>query len=175
MYVAGASGVIMSEEDGGWRIHDTHTLDDIWSIWGFSDDDVWAGTGNGNLLHWNGTDWQQVEWPSEAEHSEPEYCSYRGDPIRGMWGIDSVLYFHTGNQIGVWDGAEFSILGHWPGEDVWYPEIEGHDCINGVWINAIWGNSPDEVFFAVSAASHATEDCAPQILLWWDGSEFHWF
>lgn len=175
LFVASRDGIIMSEEDGGWRIHDTHTLENISTIWGFDENDVWAGTEWGKLLHWDGVTWEMVDWPAMGDPTDPTACEYREESIRGMWGKDGVLYFHSGKQITMWDGFEFTVIGYWPGEDVWYPETEGHDCLNAVGINSIWGNSPNEVFLAVSAQSHATEDCAPQILLWWDGSEFHWF
>jgi hypothetical protein len=68
----------------------------------------------------------------------------------------------------------FRVLGHWPGEDVELPE-GGHDCEGRIGINAIWGNSPDEMFMAIHDPNHTTSDCAPEMLLWWDGHEFHWF
>jgi hypothetical protein len=176
LYLAGGRGVVMSEEDGGWRIHDTRTIEDITTIWGFGDEDIWVGTETGRLMHYDGTTWEWVEWPNMGDSTEDSWdCRYRYKSIRGMWGADGILYFHTENQLAMWDGVEFSILGYWPGEDVWHPDREVNECVGRIEVNAIWGNATDEVFISVHDPEHVTEDCGSEYLLWWDGHEFHWF
>ena len=173
VWVAGDEGLILSEEDGGWRIHDTGTLEQISSLWGFADNDVWAGTRSGELLHWNGDIWENIEWPDRGESAEPPSCGLSGESIRGMWGSDGVLFFHTNHQVAMWDGADFTVIGYWPGEDVWR-DGEWHGCENGIAIRDMWGNSHDEVFFAVLSSEFHDEPCGDEFLLWWDGTEFHW-
>jgi len=174
IFVAGSSGVIMSEEGEGWRIHDTGTIEDVSTLWGFGPDDVWAGTYSGSLLHLSGGIWQRVDWPDMGDSSDPMSCRHRGDSITGMWGSGGVLYFHTSNQIAMWDGAGFTVLGYWPGVDVDLPG-GGHDCGGRIGVNAIWGNSADEVFLAVTDPGRTISDCGAEMLLWWDGHAFHWF
>ena len=174
IFVAGDDGLIMSEDGGGWRIHDTGTLDSIMTLWGFSGDDVWAGTHMGQLLHWNGDVWENVEWPDSGVSSDTDVCGHRGEGILGMWGIEGVLFFHTSSQLVMWDGVDFRVLGYWPGEDV-ITEEGWHGCEYRMFIRSIWGNSPEEVFLAVARVDFEEGSCGPEFLLWWDGSEFHWF
>jgi hypothetical protein len=157
LFIAGREGVIMSHEDGEWRIQDTGVLDDISELWGSGANDVWAGTYSGRLLHWDGTAWEEKEWPSLAEG-----CDGPGS-IEGMWGSGGVLYFHTHHDLVLWDGAAFvNILNYRCGEP--YQDING-----------LWGNAPDEVFVSVYDQTSPREGCDDLILLWWDGHEFHWF
>ena len=95
--------------------------------------------------------WTRVDWPDMETESQ----------IHDMWGSDGELFFTTGRQLVRWDGESFETIGMWLG--------------TGLSINAIWGNSTDEVFLAVGESDVVTSDCGPVYLMWWDGSEFHWF
>jgi hypothetical protein len=174
VFVAGRDGLIMSEVDGDWQVHDTGTMEMIRSLWGFAGNDVWAGTNDGRLLHWNGDVWEDIEWPDSGESPDSGTCLRRGESINGMWGTDGILFFHTYTQFVMWDGAEFVVLGYWPGE---YTELSDgeYGCENRLQITGIWGNSPEEVFLSIENTELYEGDCGREFLLWWDGSEFHWF
>ena len=101
-------------------------------------------------------------------------CRYAGRAVEGMWGQAGTLFFHTIDQIVMWDGVEFTVLGYWAGEDAVNPEGR-HYCEDAINIRGMWGNATDELFLAVRDLNYSSTDCAPQFLLWWDGSEFHWF
>jgi hypothetical protein len=154
VFCAGPDGTIISLEDGEWRIHDTRTLEDFYAIWGFGGADVWAGTDGGDLLHYDGESWTSVEWPCLGE-----YCE-----INAMWGDEGVLFFHDNRQLTMWDGTSFKVL-----------LFSDAEAGSRLLINAIWGNSPTEVFLAVQDEGHPNPQCGIYYLLWWDGSEFHWF
>jgi hypothetical protein len=171
IFVAGNEGIIMSEEDGGWRIHDTGTIDNITALWGMAEDDVWAGSSGGDLLHWNGEVWESLDWP---DLSDPEDICDDGK-IMGFWSKDGVLFFHTGQQLVRWDGVEFTVLAHWPDHFVPDGTELGGTCEGGLGISSIWGNEVDEVFLAVNSPWVYDAACGTEFLLWWDGSEFHWF
>jgi hypothetical protein len=153
VFAAGSGGTIVSLEGNQWIIHDPGTVGDFTSIWGFSGHDVWVGQSDGTLRHYDGESWTQVDWPNMSESGSRS--------ILGMWGIDGTLFFHTEYQLTVWNGSGFTVLGYWENA--------------GIFINAIWGNSPGEVFLAVSDPNHESSDCGPEYLLWWDGTNFHWF
>jgi len=168
LFVAGPEGLIMSDEEEGWRVHDTGTLDYITAIWGFAGDDVWAGTMEGGLMHWDGDTWEDVEWPDLSDPAE--YCST--NEIQGFWGKDGILFFYTGNEIVRWDGVEFTVLGYWPR----HRDPAGTGCVGGLGILDIWGNDVDEVFLSVGTSEERLlAGCEYEFLLWWDGAEFHWF
>ena len=49
-------------------------------------------------------------------------------------------------------------------------------CPGDLNIRAIWGNSVDEVFLLMASTRIVPHpSCGDYFLLWWDGSEFHWF
>jgi hypothetical protein len=170
VFVAGDSGMILSHEDGHWTVHDTRTMESFISLWGFSSDDVWAGTATGSVLHWDGLDWRRVEWPNLGDDSDE--CHRRASSIEGMWGVDGVLFFHSSKQLVMWDGVEFVTLAYWPGEEV---EDDGiHFCDGRLLIRSIWGNSPTELFLAVEESERSPHLCE-EYIMWWDGSAFHWF
>jgi hypothetical protein len=170
VFVAGDAGMILSYEDEHWTVHDTRTMEPFISLWGFSADDVWAGTTRGHLLHWDGLEWRTVEWPNLGDDSDECHASTSG--IEGMWGVDGVLFFHSSEQLVMWDGVEFVTLGYWPGEKV---EEDGiFYCVGGLHVHSIWGNSPTELFIAIEESERVPHVC-DEYIMWWDGSLFHWF
>ena len=162
VFVAGASAVLLSLDGAEWRIHDPGTISELTSVWGFGGDDVWVGTSGGELRHFDGAVWSDVEWPSRDDGSlcnEPK-------PIHAMWGAEGILYFVSETTFARWDGARVEVLGHWPLE-----LVEGFCEGDGLRPVALWGNSPTEVFLAVSRQSrYGTGWCDGIAVLWWDGT-----
>jgi hypothetical protein len=145
-------GRIYTLRDGAMRIEDTRTLDHFASIFGFGPDDVWAGTFEGTLYHYNGTAWSQVELP-EIECGQP--------PIYGLWGANGVLYIVTQSRVMRWDGNRVKTLAQ-------------IDCSRGAvtGFTSIWGNSENEVFIGM-LDNGSFDKCGPSYLLYYDGSQFH--
>jgi len=168
LFAVGSSGTILSLEGDSWRIHDSGTLDSFTAIWGFAEDDVWVGSAEGYLFHWDGQVWNEVPWPDALAGTE-HYAS-----IGGMWGADGVLYFHTFWQLVRVDSSGLHNIAAWPCEEREDPN-GGTSCEGGVKINAIWGNSPEELFLAVNAPLDHAGDDQNVFLLWYDGAQFHWF
>jgi hypothetical protein len=170
IFLAGGSGIMLSLEEDHWIVHDTRTMAYFTALWGFSGTDVWAATGTGELLHWDGVSWENIAWPNLADDFDD--CRSSSMPILGIWGTDAVFFFHTYNQFVMWDGEGFYTLGYWPGvqtdrDGIWF-------CAGSIVIRSIWGNSENEVFLAVEESEIERNACE-EYLLWWDGSEFHWF
>jgi len=170
IFCSGPDGTIISLDEEDWRVHDTGTLRSIGALWGFGGDDVWAVGGGTGLMHYDGSTWEEIEWPDLDEDVHP--CGAI-DGIVDIWGTDGIIFFHTPNQLVTWDGVEFSVLGYWPMREV--SDGGSFHCEPRIEISAIWGNSPEEVFLAVRDPDHVTPDCGAEYVLWWDGSEFHWF
>jgi hypothetical protein len=149
-----------------WRIHDPGTISELTSIWGFGGDDVWVGTFDGSLRHFDGTTWSDVEWPSRDDGS---MCN-EGKPILQMWGADGILYFITETQFARWDGTRVEVLGHWP---LHYVDDPGTFYCEGDGLKpvALWGNSPTEVFLLVARQLPYDRGlCEGIAVLWWDGT-----
>ena len=168
LFAVGSHGTILSLEDGSWRVHDTGTLDSFAAVWGFGADDVWAGSYEGGLYHWDGQTWTTVPWPDAM--TDPTI----DDGIVGMWGADGVVYFHTTWQLVRIDESGAQSIAAWPCqvreiEEGWFT------CEGGVRINAMWGNSPEELFLAVDAPVDDAAHDQNVFLLWYDGESLHWF
>ncbi len=166
VFVAGGSAVLLSLEGDEWRIHDPGTLGELTAIWGFAGDDVWIGTYDGQLRHFDGTTWADVEWP---DLDDGTMCN-EGKPILAMWGSDGVLYFITETHFVRWDGTRFDVLGHWP---LRYDDTPGvYQCVgDGIRPVALRGNSPTEVFLLVTRqVPRLGAYCEGSAVLWWDGT-----
>jgi hypothetical protein len=161
----GDVGTIVSLENDQWVIHDSHTVDDLTAIWGFTSNDIWVGAANGNLNHYDGSGWSGVSWPN------PQPANRR-EPIVGMWGKNGTLFFHSEHMLVRTDGQSFDVLADW-GCDMTPDQGSCHWTLA---IDDIWGNSPSELFLAVAEdiCQEFTCDTFPY-LLWFDGAEFHWF
>ena len=169
IYCAGSEGVMLSLEAAEWFAHDVGTMASITTLWGSSGEDVWAGTVGGGLLRYDGSSWESMDWPDSGDDSDQ--CHTRGDSIHGMWGIGGVVFFHTGIELFMWDGADFRVLAYWPGT-----YLGPDDCDGRINIQSIWGNSETELFLAVYDEDHYERACGEDgYVLWWDGTEFHWF
>ena len=116
------------------------------ALWGFGPDDLWVGNNNGQILHYDGLSWS-------AAWSATDKCQ----SILGMWGADNSLYFITESSIGKITNGDVAILANYA-------------CGGPIQVQAIWGNSVSEVFFAVTNAS-PDSNCGRIEVLWYNGVE----
>lgn len=167
VFVAGDGGVVLQDSGDGWTVHDTGTVQTIRNIFGFSGTDVWFSTMEGSVYHYDGMEWRLVPLP-ESVCCPPEHL---WSPVHDMWGIDGTLFMITDCQVLMWNGSEVVSIGYWP-----HYRTEGPwSCFGGVSLAAIAGNAVDEVFLYAGGALSPDPACGYRFLLWWDGSEFHWF
>jgi hypothetical protein len=153
-----ASGKIYTLTGNTLAVEDTRTLARFTTIWGFADDDVWAGTEGSTLYHYDGTSWSAVQWPASAS------CTYDSG-IQTMWGADGVLYFSSQSRIGRVVNGQVETLAELGCDNPTYP----------VYITSIWGRSRDEVFISLVDQSLPQQECGATFLLYYDGNEFHRF
>jgi hypothetical protein len=169
VFVVGDLGTVLSLDGDTWQVHDAGTLENIMFVWGFAGDDVWISTWQG-LGHFDGASWTAVPWPFPIDPTEP--CAE--GQIEGLWGADGHLFVRTNHRLAMWDGTSFVSLGYWPA----VTEVVGTTtyCRGGLFLAALWGNAPDEVFAAVNANfEEAGRRCPDSWVLYWDGTSFHWF
>ncbi|MBN1652443.1 MAG: hypothetical protein JXA30_01570 [Deltaproteobacteria bacterium] len=150
-------GAILTLSNGTWHQQDTGTLHDFSAIWGFSENDVWAGSYNGGIFHYDGEAWSQIDWQNANCPQDPA--------ILDMWGDNGTLYFYTSSLIARVEGTEVEVINEWPCNDMG----------TQLWISSMWGNSADEVFFAISDSSYPYRECGSAHLLWFDGTRLHEF
>jgi hypothetical protein len=139
-----------------WAVEDTKTLEYFSSIYGLSPTDVWAGTVQGHLYHYDGTSWTQIDWEAPA-------CAQQQIGVMNIWGKDGTVYFAAGTVLAKWNGTSIETVAEWecdPNQNVAY-------------ISAMWGNSPTELFLVISDYSAYRQPCGNTFLLYYDGSQFH--
>ena len=96
MVTSYSPGTIYTLRDGAFTVEDTRTLETFLSIFGFAPNDVFAGTYQGGLFHYDGTAWTKLEVPANE-------C---GEPwIYSMWGANGILYFATQTTLMRWNGT----------------------------------------------------------------------
>jgi hypothetical protein len=155
MATGSSAGKIYTLRDNAWKLEDTRTLDTFTSIWGFSPTDVWAGTQQEHLFHYDGNMWQQVSWPGSG-------CS-QVSGISSMWGSGSVLYFATPTSLARWNGTKVDVLTQWDCNDP-----QGAPTISG-----LYGNSPADVFVGIADGRPPMQPCGMTYVLYYDGTKFH--
>jgi hypothetical protein len=147
------AGRLYSLRGNAWTIEDTRTLETFTTVFGFASNDIWAGTAQEHLFHYDGTAWTQVSWPGGG-------CTQAGG-IYAMWGKDGVLFFATPTSLSRWNGTNVEVIAKW-------------DCTTATTtIGGMWGNSPTELFVLMSDYSESRQPCGSQFLMHYDGSKFH--
>jgi len=110
------------------------------AAWGFGSADIWVGTKDGRLYHYDG-----AGWSLQASFSEKT----RG--ILKLWGSDGKLFVLTATELAEWDGTRMITLAtsDWAYED-------------------LWGNSANEVFVTLFTCG-GDNSCTYQVR-WFNGS-----
>jgi hypothetical protein len=177
---AGSDVVVVAAEAGKVYLYDDTSMDaqtllipdgkDATSVWGFARDDLWVGSSDGRLAHYDGSTWQ-IAQPAKGN------CS----TIAHMWGADHVLFFSTYSFVGRWSAGNFDTVLDGPcSQDVETPP----GVFEQVIIETIWGNSPTELFIAlyerketvvsyepdsVTISDVPPDSCGEARIYWFDG------
>jgi hypothetical protein len=145
------AGRIVMNHDDAWEQLNTRTLQSFSAIWGFSENDVWAGTYEGGLFRFDGEAFEEIDWNGDGCNNDPA--------ILGMWGSGGILYLHTGAAIMRVEDEKIEDLLSFPCID------EEMDYEESTSITSVWGNSPNEVFFSVRDGSFPRRECGVTYLL----------
>ncbi|HET9929392.1 MAG TPA: hypothetical protein VFQ35_01840 [Polyangiaceae bacterium] len=117
------------------------------SVWAFSDDDIWAGTGDGQLAHFDGVGWTLQSTGLNT-------------PITRLWGSDGELFYISEAHFGrVRNGLPETLIADTAQVRFW----------------DLWGRSSKEVFITLTDPTLAKYRCGPKRILWFDGELFHTF
>jgi hypothetical protein len=148
-----AAGRMFSLRGTTWAVEDTRTLETFTSVFGLASNDIWAGTAQEHLFHYDGSAWTQVSWPGSG-------CGQLSG-IVPMWGKDGVMYFATATSIARWNGTSVEVIAQW-------------DCnTRSTVVAGLWGNSPTELFVLMLDFSERQGSCGSQFLMHYDGTKFH--
>ncbi|HVN71431.1 MAG TPA: Ig-like domain-containing protein [Desulfomonilia bacterium] len=95
------------------------TSNNIYALWGTSDNDIYAAGANGTLLHNDGTSWQPISTNTSND-------------LTSVWGIPSVAVFSVGDQGTIFlnDGIRWLAFTHFS---------VSH-------LNALWGTSVTNIY-----------------------------
>jgi len=159
MLAAGRAGVILWREGDGWRLEDPGTIAHITSVWGTSREDVWAGTSDGHILHYDGIAW------TEAGALGGVTCEF-APPITGIWGSGGDVYFHSATQLARIRDGNIETLANW--------SCSPNAAPGAMAITGIWGNAPDEVFIGIiDNVRSVNSACGGAHVVYYDGETFH--
>ncbi len=155
----GHAGTVLRLEQDGWVLDDPGTLEHITSVWGSARDDLWLGTSQGNIIHYDGMQWTPMG------HVGGVTCS-AVTPIRGIWGAGGTVYFYSDEALVRWNGSELESIGNW--------SCAVTNGLGGTTITGLWGNAPDEVFLTMLDPNRSGVDpCGVAFAVNFDGSTFH--
>ena len=155
MVVAGSAQSVWlrATEDTDWEQLQGVPQGDYRAVWAFAPDDIWIGSAQGELVHYDGDRWQTM-WSASD-------CAHEG--IHSLWGAeDGTLYFATEAHFGRWAEGQVELLSSW-------------ECQPDVGLVGLWGNAADEVFLSVVDRRRGSMTCGQGLLFWFDGSEIRRF
>ena len=137
----------------------------VYGLWGTSATDVYGVGAYGNLLHWDGTSWQEARVGDEGDHRsiwgssdtdvfvvsdrQPEIIHFDGEswgstasptalPLYAVWGSSSHDVYAAGGRY--WNNRQ-GVLLHYDGSE-W--TVLRDDL--GESLAALWGSGPEDVF-----------------------------
>jgi hypothetical protein len=152
----GKAGTAMWYEAGVWTLDDPGTLEGFTSVWGRARDDLWAGTANGGVFHYDGATW------SEKGHLGGTTCDTRF-PVLDVWGNDDAVYFATQSELARWNGEALESLGNWT-----------CSALQSRVITGIAGLGPKDVFLSMyDNDRNGIDQCGAYFVVRYDGKEFH--
>jgi hypothetical protein len=152
----GTAGTVLRKASVGWELVNVDSFESFTAVWGESADDLWLGTSNGKVLHFDG------ESVDERYELGGTTCDSM-HPIVGLYGSGDVLYMHSVSQLQrVEIGDDPEVLGDWSCQ-FGGPSQE---------IVALAGTGPDDVFVAMRDLSVGS-DCGSVFVAYFDGDEFH--
>lgn len=90
VFAVGLDGAAVRWDGATWSALDTGTDEDLWGVFGFSNDDLWvvggdADVGDPLILHWDGAAFSEVELPAEQN---PRGAT----TLFKVWGIEDQLW-----------------------------------------------------------------------------------
>jgi hypothetical protein len=155
----GKAGTVLWLENGSWSVEDTGSLAHFTAAWATGRNDVWLGTGDGDVMHFDGQRWTALG------HLGGLSCTAT-TPVRGIWGAGDSVFFYSDAQVARWDGTRFESLGNW--------SCGVQAGTRALQVTGLWGNGPREVFVSLIDFTRAGVDsCGPAFVVYFDGSSFH--
>jgi len=116
----GSAGKILHYDGSNWSVVKEDISYGLYGIWGSSSEDVFAVGGRGHVLHFNGSEWNEMETPAVSKN------------LYTVWGSSFSEVYAAGDTVLFYNGYDWLDI--------------GKDA-QGV-IKSIWGSSATE-FFAV--------------------------
>jgi len=157
LVAVGVDGTVMRLRDDVWTVESVGKVSPLTAVWGVSGNDLWVGTFDGALLHFDGSSWQ------ERAQLGGVSCS-NTLPIKRIWGVGSHVWVNTSSQLARWNGSELTTFGNWSCSSVGPPDR----------IHNVWGTAEDDVFISV-AGGERIPPCGAAFVVHYDGELFHRF
>lgn len=120
IWIGTSNGDLLRSEGGAnWISVTSPTDESIVSLWGVDDANIWAATGGGSILQWNGATWLEVD-------SAPlSYTRLRGVDQNNILAITSNTWDNR-----QWDGENWQHGVSMRASDIWMPS-DDNQCMVG--------------------------------------------
>jgi hypothetical protein len=153
----GKAGTALWLQQGTWTADDPGTLESFTAVWGPARDDLWAGTSNGTIFHYDGAAWSEVAQMGGVS------CDVNL-PIQGIWGSGKDIYFYSYAEIAHWNGKKLESLTNWTCSATQ----------SSAYIMGLSGTSRSNIFIAmIDAARFNVDECGAAFIVYYDGETFH--
>jgi len=115
------------------------------ALFGFSENDVWAGTTDGALVHFDGNRWDPTTIVPNC-----------GGGVQALWGSNGILYAISDNVLVRVIQRKAEVLSR-------------EECDGPKWVS-LWGDSPQEVYLVQNDTSLENGACGSTRLFWFNGT-----
>jgi hypothetical protein len=157
--VGARQAVYLQRGSGDFSLMPNVPAGEYTAVWATGPDDVWVGNSASQIVHYDGSTWSPVD-TGLSKTTNPDF-------IRGLWGQDGQIFFHTRYEFGrVLGGSSELLLSRYLRDAGAGARIE---------IFSMWGSSPNEVFLSISDFNYLDYECGGLFAVWFDGSKFHQF
>lgn len=169
VFVGGVNGTIARGTGDAWTIEPAAVADPIVVIAGTEATGLFAGTSKGQILVREGDGWSDSGWTPPSVDAP---CLREEGRIRGAWTGDDAVFFFTAAALIRASGTSVETVASWtgvPGEGDRLGE-----CVGRLIVEGIAGIADNELFLLISETDEVPRTCS-EYVLYWDGTEFHWF
>ncbi len=128
-YAVGLAGAVLRRKNGVYEHMQTPTDSELQAVWAGASDDVWIASADGEVLHYDGADWQVVYQEPQENHGR----------------FKSIVGLPNGH---IWVASYGYAVHHFDGQQ-WTKYTHGYE-----YVDQLWASSSTDVWLAGEAMLH---------------------
>ena len=127
----GSAGKILHYDGSTWSVVKEDIPYGLFGIWGSSSEDIFAVGGRGHILHFNGTDWSEMETPDGTDY------------LSTVWGASATQVYAGGGSRLYYDGIRWIDINS--GSPAYFESIWGTSATNLFGVGSVFGENYEPV------------------------------